>query len=191
MGGTPGARPQWASSGGDVGAERPVPAEVVARGGSSPAPSFNAARVPLPAATPAGPAAAGSSDARARAARAAEARALGLASGAGHEPPTAGAVAAAAAGLLSTGNARSEAPPRACASSWRWGFAKTQRPRRVALRSAALLALRCCAASCATRSPRAFFRRIAPCAQPRRTRSRGAACAWLDCAVVSRGLVML
>ena len=110
LGGTPGARPPWASTGGDGGAERPVPAEVVV-GGSSPAPSFNAARVPLPAATPAGPAAAGSSDARARAARAAEARALGLASGAGHEPPTAGAVAAAAAGLLPTGNARSEAPP--------------------------------------------------------------------------------
>jgi hypothetical protein len=99
LGGAPGARPPWAS-GADGGAERPrvVQPETVER--SSPAPP--------PAATPAVPS---SADARARAARAAEARALGLPSGTASEPPAAGAVAAAAAGLLPTGNARAEATP--------------------------------------------------------------------------------
>ncbi len=58
---------------------------------------------------------------------------------------------------------------------------------RVLLRSAALLAACSCAASGATRTPRVCCGRIAPFAQPRRARSRGAACTLLDCAVTSRG----
>ena len=109
LGGVPGARPPWASNG---GADRAAPPpEAVGR--SSPAPSFAAARVPSPAPPTAPPsAAAGSADARARAARAAEARALGLAPGTGPDlPAAAGAVSAAAAGLLPTGSARAEALP--------------------------------------------------------------------------------
>ena len=108
LGGVPGARPPWAASGGP---ERAVPPpEAVGR--SSPAPSFAAARVPTPAAPAAPPAPAGSADARARAACAAEARALGLAPGTGPDSPAAaGAVSAAAAGLLPTGSARAEALP--------------------------------------------------------------------------------
>lgn len=107
LGGTPGARPPWASGAGDPGAEsRPAP-EAGARSGSSPgSPGLNAARVPpavpSPAAAPVAPAATGSAEARARAARAAEARALGLAPGVGQEAPPVAPVAAAAVATAST-----------------------------------------------------------------------------------------
>jgi len=62
---------------------------------------------------------------------------------------------------------------------------------RVPLRSAALLAACSCAASGATRTPRVSFGRFAPCAQPSKACSRGAACALRDCAVISHGPVVL
>ena len=58
---------------------------------------------------------------------------------------------------------------------------------RVPLRCAALLARCSGASSGATWSPRVYCGRYAPCAQPRRTRGRGAACTLLDCAVTSWG----
>ena len=54
-----------------------------------------------------------------------------------------------------------------------------------------MLAACSCAASGATPTPRVSFGRIAPCAQPRRKRGRGAACALLVNAVISRGPVVL
>ena len=93
---------------------------------------------------------------------------------------------------------------RACRLSW-WASRKKLRraPRRElvrracacrvvaasarVLRSAALLARCSGAASGATWAPRVCSWCFVPCAQPRGTRSRGAACALLDCAVTSQG----
>jgi hypothetical protein len=108
LGGTPGARPPWASGG------RPTsPPPPAGRSGSV------AVEMSEPSHTPVAPPALGSAEARAearaRAARAAEARALGLLPPAGGAssapPPAAGAIAAAAAGLLPTGAARADATP--------------------------------------------------------------------------------